>query len=136
MFETFDHTADLGLRVRAESREALFEEAARGLFSVILENPERVGGDLSFSFRIEGTRDDELLLDWLDALLFKFSSEHVVLGRFEVRFVEGGLTANAWGEPYSPDVHGVGEEVKAITYHGLRVEKLGEMWLGEVIVDL
>ena len=136
MFETFKHTADLGLRIQAETREALFEEAARGLFSVILEYPERVSGDLSFSFRIEGTRDDELLLDWLDALLFKFSSEHVVLGRFEVRFGEDGLTADAWGEPYSSDVHGISEEVKAITYHGLRVEKFGEMWIGEVIIDL
>ncbi|MBN2293761.1 MAG: archease [Pirellulales bacterium] len=136
MFETFDHTADLGLRIRAESLEKLFEEAASALFSVILENPKQISSERSFSFRIEGSRNDELLLDWLDELLFKFASEHVVLCSFSVQFTESGLNATSWGEQYRPDIHGFGEEIKAITYHGLKVENLGDMWLGEIIVDL
>ncbi|MEQ8854809.1 archease [Gimesia sp.] len=32
MYSSFEHTADIGLDVSAESREALFAEAARGLF--------------------------------------------------------------------------------------------------------
>ena len=136
MFETFDHTADLGLRIRAETREMLFEEAARALFSVIVENPKHIRFRSSFPVRIEGSRNNELLLDWLDALLFMFSSEHIVLGRFTVDFNESGLDATVWGESYNPEVHGIGEEVKAITYHGLKAENLGKMWLGEVIIDL
>ncbi|MEA1951274.1 MAG: archease, partial [Planctomycetota bacterium] len=121
---------------RAETIETLFEEAARALFSVILENPQRISANRSFSFKIEGTRNDELLLDWLDALLFKFSSEHIVFGKFSVDFGGGGLIATAWGEKYSQATHGIGEEVKAITYHCLKVEKQGNMWHGEVIIDL
>ncbi len=136
MFETFDHTADLGLRIRAETLEGLFEEAALALFSVIVENPQRIRPNRSFSFQIEGTRNDELLLDWLDELLFTFSSLHIVLCRFEVCLSDSGLEASAWGEDYSPHVHHIGEEVKAITYHGLKVEELGHEWLAEVIVDL
>lgn len=136
MFETFDHTADLGLRIRAETRETLFEEAAEALFSVILENPKSIRPKLSFPLRIEGTRNDELLLDWLAALLFMFSTEHLVLGRFAVDFNNGGLDATAWGEPYCPKNHGIGEEIKAITYHGLKVEESNGGWLGEVIIDL
>src|SRR3954469_5456448 len=35
MHETFDHTADLGLRIRAGDLDTLFAEAAEALFSVI-----------------------------------------------------------------------------------------------------
>ena len=136
MFETFDHTADLGLRIRAETLKGLFEEAALALFSVIVENPHRIRPKRSFSFQIEGTSSDELLLDWLGELLFTFSSRHIVLGRFAVDFRASGLDATAWGESYKPAVHKIGEEIKAITYHGLKVEELGHEWIAEVIVDL
>ena len=42
----------------------------------------------------------------------------------------------AWGEPINWDKHALTHEVKAITYHGLRVEKVGAEWEVEVIVDI
>ena len=38
MYEIFEHTADVGIRARAGSLEELFADAARGLFSVMVEN--------------------------------------------------------------------------------------------------
>ena len=38
MYETFEHTADLGLRVRAADLDSLFAEAAQCLFSAIVED--------------------------------------------------------------------------------------------------
>ena len=40
------------------------------------------------------------------------------------------------GAPLDPEVHRLLREVKAITYHGLRVERSGDSWLAEVIVDI
>ena len=37
MYELFEHTSDLGLRVKAQDLDTLFREAAEGLFSVIAE---------------------------------------------------------------------------------------------------
>ena len=42
MYEVFEHTADLGLRVRADSLQSLFVEAARGMFAMIVVNLEEV----------------------------------------------------------------------------------------------
>ena len=42
MFEHFDHTADLGLRVRAGTLEELLAEAGRGLLAMIVANPASV----------------------------------------------------------------------------------------------
>ena len=36
MYETFEHTADLGLRIRAADLPSLFADAGRGLFSIIV----------------------------------------------------------------------------------------------------
>ena len=42
MYETFEHTADLGLRVRAPDLDTLFAEAAGALFAAIIEDPGTV----------------------------------------------------------------------------------------------
>jgi SHS2 domain-containing protein len=49
---------------------------------------------------------------------------------------KAGLTASAWGEPLDRTRHNMEHEVKAITYHGLSVEKVGDEWIAEVIVDI
>ena len=54
MFETFDHTADLGLRVTAGDLEELFAEAARGLTSLVVDDLETLRLDRTTEFRIEG----------------------------------------------------------------------------------
>ena len=136
MFEFFEHTADLGLRVRAADLDALFAEAARALFAAVVDNLDAVRPLQRVDVSLTGTDREYLLFDWLKALLYRFDAEHLVFGRFEVRVSAGGLTGTAWGEPLDPDRHELGHEVKAITYHGLRVEPEAGGWLAEVIVDI
>jgi SHS2 domain-containing protein len=136
MYELFEHTADLGLRVRAETLDELFAEAGRALFSVIVANFDAVRPVHEFAFEIEGSRRDDLLFDWLAELLYTFDARHVLLSDFRVEVHQTGLAATARGEPYDPDRHELDMEVKAITYHRLKVEQDADGWLAEVIVDL
>ena len=136
MYERFDHTADLGLRIRAADLNRLFEDAGRALFSAILANPESVRGVEETTFRIEGTRHDDLLVDWLGELLWTFETRKMVFGEFDVRVDAAGISASARGEPIDLERHELDTEIKAITYHGLKVEPEGAGWLAEVIVDL
>lgn len=137
MYETFDHTADLGLRVRAADLPSLFAEAARGLFSVFVADLNTVREERRVTFRIEGTQPDYLLFDWLNELLAAFELQKLLLRRFDVRLDEQGLSADAWGEELDSARHALEHEVKAITYHGLKVERQPDGgWLAEVIVDI
>ncbi|HEX5443419.1 MAG TPA: archease [Pirellulales bacterium] len=136
MYETFEHTADLGLRVRAPDLETLFIDAARGLTSMIAANLDAVRPVREIAFEVPGGRLDELLFDWLSEILYAFESEHLLLSQFEVQFGESGLTATARGELADEGRHQLEHEVKAITYHGLRVEQTPDGWLAEVIVDI
>ena len=136
MYEIFEHTADLGLRVRAADLDTLFAEAAACLFSAIVEDPGTVRPLQRVDLRIDGADRDYLLFDWLRELLFRLDADHLLLGKFDVAVSEAGLKATAWGEPLDPAQHVLSHEVKAITYHGLRVEREGDGWVAEVIVDI
>lgn len=135
-YEFFEHTADLGLRIRADTLETLFEEAARALFSAIVVNLDEVQEVDTARFAIEADRLDDLLRDWLAELLYVFHADHRLFAAFEVRLDGDRLEATARGEPIDPARHEIDAEIKAVTYHGLKVERDGDGWLAEVIVDL
>jgi SHS2 domain-containing protein len=136
MYELFEHTADLGLRVRAPDLDTLFAEAAACLFSAILEDVGTVRPEQAVTVELTGADREFLLFDWLRELLLRFDADHLVFGRFEVRVLGDGLTGTAWGELLDPARHLLGNEVKAITYHELKVVRDGDGWLAEVIVDI
>ncbi len=136
MYEFFEHTADLGLRVRALDLETLFVEAAQALFAAVVEDLNTVQPQQELNIELEGDDRAYLLFDWLKELLFHFDAEHLLLGRFEVRLRDNHLSGRAWGEPLDRTRHSLSHEVKAITYHGLRVEPTADGWLAEIIVDI
>jgi SHS2 domain-containing protein len=136
MHETFDHTADLGLRIRAATLDELFVEAATALFEVIVEDLSAVAPARQLDVTLPADDVEYLLFDWLRTLLYHFDAEHLLLSRFEVRVAADGLHGKAWGEPLDRGRHELCHEVKAITYHGLKVEQTADGWLAEVIVDI
>jgi SHS2 domain-containing protein len=136
MYEYFEHTADLGIRARAPELNELFEEMARGLFAAIVEDLSTVRTDIAASIEFEGDDLEYLLFDWLRELLYRFDADHMLFSSFQVVVNENGLRATAYGEYLDPARHVLSHEVKAVTYHTLRVEREGDEWVAEVIVDI
>jgi SHS2 domain-containing protein len=137
MYETFAHTADLGLRVRAATLEELFADSARGLMSMLVANLDAVRPVEEVRIELAGEAIDLLLFDWLTELLYRFETEHLLLNTFDVIVAENGnLSATCRGEPIDVARHQMDHEVKAITYHQLVVEQRGDEWFAEVIVDI
>jgi SHS2 domain-containing protein len=136
MYETFEHTADLGIRVRAMDLDQLFSEAAQALFAVLTEDLAAIRPERELAIQVANNDRELLLFDWLRELLYQFDSQHLLLGRFETHVEGDSLAARCWGEPLDRERHHLLNEVKAITYHGLRVEQTEDGWLAEVIVDI
>ena len=136
MYETFEHTADLGLRITARELPQLYEEAAQALFSVIVSDPALILPRRQVQFDLQSTSLELLLLDWLNELLFAFETRQLLLGEFSVTLCELRLQATARGEPVDPPRHSLEHEVKAITYHGLQVSRVEDGWRAEVILDI
>ena len=136
MYEVFAHTADVGLRVKSPDLNTLFAEAGQGFFSLIVSNLGDVHPRTSVEFHIEGRDLAYLLVDWLNELLFTFESRRLLLSQFDVIVQPNGLQATAHGESVDERRHVMDHEVKAVTYHGLRVEQVNGDWIAEVILDI
>ena len=136
MHELFEHTADLGLRATAPDLNALFAEMAKCLLSAIVEDPACVRPLEETRIELAGTDREFLLFDWLKELLLRFETDHVLFASFEVQVSGSGLTATVRGDAFDPARHMLAHEVKAITYHELKVEPTSDGWLAEVIVDI
>jgi SHS2 domain-containing protein len=151
MFEHFEHTADLGLRVQAATLRELLAEAGRGFLAMVVANPQAVRGVQSRSIELSAGDPAYLLFDWLNELLYAFESQRLLLCEFDIDLSlpsnERGntpataaplrLRAVCRGEPMDPARHTMDHEVKAITYHGLSAEQAADgTWQAEVIVDI
>jgi SHS2 domain-containing protein len=136
MHELFEHTADLGLRIRSRDLNTLFEEAGLCLMSAMIEDIESIRPREELRINLAGEELDYLLFDWLRELLLRFETERLLFSKFSVEITASGFQGRAWGEPNDPDRHILTHEVKAITYHGLKVENSDDGWLAEVIVDI
>ena len=142
-FETFEHTADLGLRISAATLPDLYAEAGVAFFSILVENLESVQPQRKTQFHIDTATDGpeeerraNLLVDWLGELLFHFEHERQLFCEFKASLSEKGLDVEAWGETIDPARHELDLDVKAITYHGLFVREVKQQFEAEVILDL
>ena len=127
-FDVFDHTADIGLEVRGRDLADLLETAARATFEQVLEDlPAEVEAiEQVRAVPMEGFEDDagELLVVWLQELLYRFEREH--LGPLEFDFADAGparVRARVGFGRFDPKRHRAGTEVKAVTYHELAVRE-------------
>jgi SHS2 domain-containing protein len=136
MHEVFEHTADLGLRIRAADLDRLFEEAAAAMFAVSVTNLDAVQPLQGVTYALRADCYEDLLHDWLTELNFTLGTRRLVLSRFSVQVSDTSLRATAWGEPIDAARHHLAMEIKAVTYHGLKVERAEDGWLAEVIVDI
>jgi len=136
--ETFEHTADLGLRAVGHDLSDLFETAAGGLFDVIVANRADLRDEDEESLSLTSDSIEDLMLAWLNELIFRSETRHRLYSRFTVAVDASGrsLHATIAGEPIDVARHVLDHEVKAATRHGLFVEPCDEGWLAEIVLDI
>ena len=135
-FEVLEHTADVGLRIRGDTRAEVLEAAAEGLAT--LEGAWFTGRGVEREVRVDASDLAALLVTWLDELLYLRDAEDVVFGGFAVHMDDGsvpGAGARVRVEPRGDRVlESAG--VKAATYHGLRFERENGGWVADVYLDV
>lgn len=135
-YRLLEHTADMGIEATAETPEELFAQAAYGLLEIITSLSQAAAREERV-VEITGGDRGELLVNWLNEILFLFENRGFFPADFEVE--EAGSTrlkARIRGEPFDPQRHPIEREVKAATYHQLTAEKTDGGWLARVYVDL
>ncbi len=138
-FEFIEHTADVAVRVYGGSLKELFTSAALAMFAVLVakkkNKPEASLTEISVEKKAESLED--LLKAWLDELLFHYSAKGHVLRRIKALNVEEGQMQGAvLMDCFDPEHYEAKNEIKAVTYHGLKVENIRNRWRAYILFDV
>ncbi len=136
-FEILDHTADIGIVAWGRNLPELFSNAAEGMFSLITD--AKVSGEgFETEIAVEGEDRVELLVNWLNELLYVFETEEVLPGDFEIKRIGPvSMKGRVRGGPIDYTHHELKREIKACTYYQAAVEELGPtLWRAQVYFDM
>jgi len=135
-YELIDHTADLGIAVTAENIADLFESAAHAMFDQIIDRAA-LSGAMKEIITAAGIDKADLMINWLRELLFFWNGRERLVKRVQVEQIrDARIRASLWHDPYDPDAHEILSDIKAVTYHGIKVKKSNGRWTATIIFDV
>jgi protein archease len=143
-FEEIEHPSDIRIKFNGKTIEELFENAGMGMFSMITDLSKiRAVKRIEISLSTENINPEDLLVIWLEKILYYFEVEDMVFSRFNVKKIifdnnGAGLSAEISGEKTDDNRHSIINIIKAPTYHLLSIseDKKKHLWNGKVIFDV
>jgi len=136
-YRFFDHAADVGIEVHSPTLSGLFSTAAQAILGWM--GPEPAGEEFSeIRVEVEGDGLEELLVRWLQEILYLFYQRHAFTTEMRNYDIENDnrLTATVKYKPWDESRYQDYQEVKAVTYHQLKVRQNADGWSVRIILDL
>lgn len=134
-FRIIEHTADIGIEVEAESLEALLENAAAAMVSIISSKTAKPRKSVSIS--IDADDLEALMYSWLNEILFIVFSRNLLPSTFRVRSASPNrLEAEILGDSFKPEKRALEAEIKGATFHNMYVSEESGVWNARVIFDV
>jgi SHS2 domain-containing protein len=135
--EILDHTADLALRLQAPEETSLFTLGADAVYQMIGALVPGKGEAKTYRIALNAGAWEELLHDWLSEILYWLQVREIMFHRytFEV-LTKTHIKATAEGKKIDVEKSAFHCEIKAVTYHHLKVEKKPEGVIATVIFDV
>jgi len=134
--ELLDHTADVGVRVHADSPTAAFAAVAEAMFDVMVDR-DQIEEVQTWEVRVEAEGWEDLLVVWLEELLYRYEMDLLVPHRCHIEELSPThLLATLHGDRLDRAKHDTGVQIKAVTYHQLMAEETPEGFVVQVIFDI
>lgn len=135
-YKTFDHTADLGIEVYGEDQKQLFVNAGFSLFDLITDI-HKVEAKTSLLLSVEGMDQEDLMVSWLSELLYFHQVKGYLFRYFAIHDMsEKAIKANVKGETFDSQRHELIREIKAVTYHQIKVACENGTWISRIVFDI
>ena len=132
-----DLTSDVMFIAEATNITKLLEECGKAIFDVVCQR-ELVKPKEFIEIHVKGENPEELLYEWLSALLTESDANELFFSKFEIEVEEKNgvlfLKGKALGEPYTPEKSGT--VVKGVTYYNFKVEKNENGYRASVVCDI
>jgi SHS2 domain-containing protein len=134
-YELIEHTADIGIRVKAADLKELFTKTALSMFDIIAELNKEEAVTKKIEIKLKADNLEELFVTWLNELLYLSATKEWIFSDFEIKKIDkDSLDATLIGRNIKN--YKVNTEIKAATYHELKLEQTKSGWKAEVIFDV
>jgi SHS2 domain-containing protein len=131
-YEEIEHTADLAMRVRGKDMADLLRHAAEGMLA-LSEAQSKPGEVRLVKIKLQAPDDEQLLVMWLEELLYGMEMHNVMYRDFEIQVLDGmRLVASMQEQP----LHSIAMQIKAVTFHDLRIITTQEGLEATVVFDI
>ena len=135
-FEVLDHTADIGIIAYGSDVRQVFANAASGMASLIVDLNE-IDDHIHRDIELKSYDDENLLVEWLNELLYIFDVEHLLFKRIEVDNLHNSkIEARCYGDRIDFQRHKIKREIKAATYHMLTLGEKDALYSAQIIFDI
>ena len=135
VYRFIDHTADLGIVVRGEDPKRLFKNAALALVDIVV-SPTSERAQARRMIDLTGDDWPDLMVNWLREILYLWNGEAYLVNDVHMMDLsEKRLRAEVALEAYQADIHTIKTEVKAVTYHQIKVGPTNGEWEARIIFD-
>jgi SHS2 domain-containing protein len=122
-YKLLEHTADAMVEVQGKDLGEMFGNAAYAMFDQITDL-SKVESRGELRVVMSGDTREQLLVDFLQELLFVHDTEDLVFGEFEIKTDGKTLEAVIRGEKFDEKKHTKRSVVKGVTYHRLEFDDL------------
>jgi SHS2 domain-containing protein len=134
-YELLEHTADIKISVTAVDLKELFKNSASAMFDIMAEEKLKARKPKILKIKQKAGDLEELFINWLNELLSLSATKGLIFEDFKIaKLNEKALEATASGSDIKN--YKVNTEIKAATYHGLKLERDKFGWQVEVILDV
>ena len=130
-FIEIPHSADLALQVWASSLTGLFIQAAEGMYH-LLRIDYFHGREVIRKINMQEIDFENLLVSFLNELLNDLQHNKSAYDQFQLEINHFTMI----GELTGRKIRGVGREIKAVTYHDLKIIKTRSGYQTTIVFDI
>ena len=137
-YELIEHTGDIALRVHGKTIKELFINSAAGLLYVITDKQAHSTGKKR-KIRLNGEILEDLLVSWLNEIIFLFYTYHFLPKCYNIKIQDNGaktIESVLAGGYLAENALGIKTEVKAATYHNVKIERNNAGLTVTIILDV
>jgi SHS2 domain-containing protein len=131
-FAEIDHTADRAFRVAGRDMTALLENAARAMRA--LDGPQlTTAPPVTRAVEVEGVDRESLLVNWLNEILYLEQVHRLTCEQFYIHELRDyHLHARIEARECDRNCR----QIKAVTFHNLKIRETPEGLEAEIVVDV
>ncbi len=131
-YKIIQHTADIGLELRGKNLEEIFGSALLGMINIL--NPIKISDTIiKRKINVKSMDISSLIVDFLNEILYFCYTENEFYDKIKfTKISDDSLIAELQGKKCG----GFGEDIKATTYHGVKIKKEKDDFRVDIIFDV